>query len=316
MSQSWCCADVKTAGVAVVAVKALTDAVKVLPEGVVEIEERSDHLQLRSGSQYFRIPTAERGDYPVIPAAPVGYVTRVPHADLAELVKRVQYAVTREDVRYSLNGALLRIADGMIRMVATDAHRLAVASIDAIHGGEFEGIVPAHALDQLRRLDDAGKGPAGDVVIRADDNGHVFFEITRAGRHIRTVASRLIDGQFPQWEKVMPGATPYRVEFDAADAIKALTNVVKFARRGGGIEIVGGPGGECTFATSNPDIGETGHAVPAGGNLADGGMAPFFNGRYLIDYLKALPTDARVALGVQEKEVRKCSSGPSMVTTT
>ena len=138
-------------------------------------------------------------------------------------------------------------------------------------------------------------------LIRADDSGYVFSEISRAGRHFRTVASRLIEGTYPQWEKVMPGATPYRVEFDVADWIKALTTVVKFARTGGGIELAGGPGGECTFRTSNPDIGETGHAVPAGGNLADGDMAPFFRGRYLLEYLKSLPTDARVALGVQEK---------------
>ena len=225
------------------------------------------------------------------------------HADVAALVQRVAHAVTRSsDVRYALQGGKVEIAAGTFRIVATDAHRLAHASIDTIHSGELDGIVTVHALGQLRRLDDAGKGPAGDVVIRADDSGYVFFEIHRAGRHIRTVAARLIDGQFPQWEKVMPGATPYRVEFNAADAIKALTNVVKFAREGGGVELAGGPGGECTFSTSNPDIGETGHAVPAGGNLADANMAPFFCGRYLLDYLKALPTDARVALGVQEKE--------------
>ena len=126
MSQSWCCADVKTAGVAVVAVKAL-------PEGVVEIEERSDHLQIRSGRQYFRLPTTDTGDYPVIPAAPASSLTRVKHADVAALVQRVAHAVTRSsDVRYALQGGKVEIAAGTFRIVATDAHRLAHASISAI----------------------------------------------------------------------------------------------------------------------------------------------------------------------------------------
>ena len=223
------------------------------------------------------------------------------HADVAALVQRVAHAVTRSsDVRYALQGGKVEIAAGTFRIVATDAHRLAHASISAIHDGELEGIVPAHTLDQVRRLDDGGKGPAGEVVIRADDNGYVFFEIHRAGRHIRTVASRLIDGQFPQWQKVMPGPTPWRVEFDAADAIKALTNVVKFAPRSGAIELAASAFGECTFSTSNTDVGETGHSVSAGGNLADAGMEPYFNGSYLLDFLKVLPTGSRVAFGVQE----------------
>ena len=239
----------------------------------------------------------------MVPVASGGYVTRVKHAAVAAVVQRVAHAVTRSsDVRYALQGGKVEIAAGTFRIVATDAHRLAHASISAIHDGELEGIVPAHALDQVRRLDDGGKGPAGEVVIRADDNGYVFFEIHRAGRHIRTVASRLIDGQFPQWEKVLPGATPYRVEFDAADAIKALANVGKFAPRSGAIELAASAFGECTFSTSNPDIGETGHSIPAGGNLADSGMEPYFNGSYLMDFLKVLPTGARMALGVQERD--------------
>ena len=301
MSQSWCCADVKTAGVAVVAVKALTDAVKALPAGaVVELIEASDHLQIRAGKQYFRLPTTDTGDYPVIPAAPASSLTRVKHADVAALVQRVAHAVTRSsDVRYALQGGKVEIAAGTFRIVATDAHRLAHASIDTIHSGELDGIVPVHALGQLRRLDDAGKGPEGGVVIRSDENECVFFEVHRAGRHIRTVATRLIDGQFPKWEKVMPGPMPWRVEFDAADGLKALTSVGKFAPRSGGIELVGGYG-ECTFKTSNPEVGETGHAVPSGGNFVEANMAPFLNGRYLMDFLKVLPTGARVAFGVQE----------------
>ena len=237
----------------------------------------------------------------MVPVASGGYVTRVKHAAVAAVVQRVAHAVTRSsDVRYALQGGKVEIAAGTFRIVATDAHRLAHASISAIHDGELEGIVPAHALDQVRRLDDGGKGPAGEVVIRADDNGYVFFEIHRAGRHIRTVASRLIHGQFPQWEKVLPGPMPWRVEFDAADGIKALTSVGKFAPRSGAIELTASAFGECTFSTSNPEVGETGHSVSASGNLAEAGIAPYFNGIYLLDFLKVPTTGARVAFGVQE----------------
>ena len=141
------------------------------------------------------------------------------------------------------------------------------------------------------------------MVIQADENaGCVFFEVHRAGRHIRTLATRLIEGQFPKWEKVMPGPMPWRVEFDAADAIKALTTVIKFAPRSGAIELPVSAFGECTFSVSNPEVGEPGHTVAATGNFADAGMAPYFNGSYLLDFLKVLPTGARVALGVQERD--------------
>ena len=296
-----CGADVCGEGVAVVNAKALTAAVTALPAGCeVELIGCGSYLEVRAGRQFFNLPATPEGDYPEIPESPAACaIARVDVDTIAAMVQRVVYAITREDVRYALNGTMFEITAGEFRMVATDAHRMAHTATEVEHGIELEEcIIPKTAVSQLGKLAAAA---AGDVVISRNDDGVVFFDFLEYAGRRSVLAAVPVDGKFPQWRKVLPGPTPYTSTVNAGDALNALNTVGKFAPKNGMVSITG-EYGALTITTTDPETGEAGQSIEAqtDGTLVDARVAITVNGRYLADYCKALPADVNVTIGMQE----------------
>ena len=209
--RSRCEAAVDKAGAVTLPAKKLYEVVRALPEADVKLETEKGGTGVKVSAERFesRMPTLPREDFPSLPE--VGRRRRSRRsraASLREMVAKTQFAITGEDTRYYLNGALFVLRGDSMTLVATDGHRLALVNArrdPAVKGAdEIKAILPRKTLSELSRLltDDV------DVQYERGEN-HLFFEIGP-----RLLISRMIDGQFPAYEKVIPKANDKRIEFE------------------------------------------------------------------------------------------------------
>jgi DNA polymerase-3 subunit beta len=204
---------------------------------------------------------------------------------MKQMVSKTQFAITGEDTRYFLNGALFVLRGDSMSLVATDGHRLALVSTQREHGPadaeEMKVILPRKTLFELSRL--LGEGD-GALHFEKGEN-HLFFDVGG-----RVLISRAIDGQFPAYERVIPKNNDKHVEFDrdrltsAVKRVALLSNersrAVKFQIDKGKIEI----------ASSSPEFGEAKEIL-----IVDYAAAPVticFNAQYVLDFLGVVETDS------------------------
>jgi DNA polymerase-3 subunit beta len=222
-------------------------------------------------------------------------VAKIPAKILSSLIARTAFAISNEESRYTLNGALMLLKPEMITMVATDGHRLAVAEIDHKFEGltrEVRPLVPKKALAEVQRLaSEAGEDAEIEFAL---DESHLFF---RAGE--RLLISRMLTGQFPNYEAVLPRDNNRKVTIDRgelSDAVKRVaqladtrSHAVKLSVSKEGIEI----------SASSPEYGEAKETIEkefSGEPLAIG-----FNAQYMIDFLAAAP-EGPISLELKDEQ--------------
>ena len=200
------------------------------------------------------------------------------------MVSKTQFAITGDDTRYFLNGALLVMAPGKMNLVATDGHRLAFVSTvrDTAEGDEteLEAILPKKTLWELARLLAEGDG---DITYTCGKN-HLFFDVDG-----RQLISRVIDAQFPAYERVIPKGNDKSIEFERdrlTGAIKRVallsserSRAVKFRIGSGVVDIT----------SSSPEVGEATETltVEYSGDVVE----ICFNAQYVLDFLGAVDSD-------------------------
>jgi DNA polymerase-3 subunit beta len=286
--RSRCEASVTKQGSLTLPAKKLYEIIKALPETDVRIEQDRNGVTVAADRFDSRIQTLPRDDFPTLPEATGVVSATLPRDVLKGMVGKTQFAITGEDTRYFLNGALFILRADSMSLVATDGHRLALVSVPRDAGAskapadeEVRVILPRKTLLELGRL--LGEGE-GEILYERGEN-HLFFSI--AGR---LLISRMIDGQFPAFERVIPKTNDKRVEFDrdrltsAVRRVALLSNersrAVKFQMTGGKVEI----------ASSSPEFGEAKEAL-----MVDYGDAPVticFNAQYVLDFLGVAETDS------------------------
>ncbi|MGZ8831168.1 MAG: DNA polymerase III subunit beta [Thermoanaerobaculia bacterium] len=286
--RSRCPASVAKSGSLTLPAKKLYEIVKALPETDVRIEEDKGGVKVAADRFDSRMQTLPREDFPTLPDGTGVYSASLPRDVLKNMVAKTQFAITGEDTRYFLNGALFILRPDSMSLVATDGHRLALitvprekSKIKAKTDDEVRVILPRKTLLELGRL--LGEGE-GDIQYERGEN-HLFFEI--GGRQL---ISRMIDGQFPAFERVIPKGNDKRVEFDrdkltsAVKRVALLSNershAVKFQMDKGKVEI----------ASSSPEFGEAKEVL-----MVDYAAAPVticFNAQYVIDFLSVVETDS------------------------
>jgi len=194
----------------------LTDICKALPEGaVMQLSLEGEKAVLRSGRGRYTLGVLPAQDYPSIePAAPSEVVT-IKEATLKRLITRTQFAMAQQDVRYYLNGMLLEIRPGRIRAVATDGHRLALCdeAYDPESELDIQIILPRKAVLELSRV--LGDG---DREIRLE----VSPSHLRVNLENSSFISKLIDGRFPDYERVMPSGDTFTVVAEREPLRQAL----------------------------------------------------------------------------------------------
>jgi DNA polymerase-3 subunit beta len=298
--RSRCDATVEKGGSLTLPAKKLYEIVKALPETDVRIAEDKNGVKVAADRFDSRMQTLPKEDFPAVPEASGTISATLPRAAIREMVAKTQFAITGEDTRYFLNGALFILQPGSMTLVATDGHRLALVSVDrpktAANGAkepaandEIRAILPRKTLWELGRLLTEGEG---DIRYERGEN-HLFFDIGG-----RMLISRMIDGQFPAFERVIPKGNNKRIEFErerltnAVKRVALLSNersrAVKFQLDQGKVEIT----------SSSPEFGEAKETLAVDYN--DGSMQICFNAQYVMDFLGAVDTDT-VALELKDE---------------
>jgi DNA polymerase-3 subunit beta len=175
----------------------LHDICRALPEGSkVDVSVSAERLSLKAGRSRFTLSTLKAGDFPTIDDIAAQYSFVVPQTDLHKLLTRTQFSMAQQDVRYYLNGLLLETTGKTLRAVATDGHRLALAEIELGSRVTKEGqvIVPRKGVLELNRL----LATEGDLNVSLGAN-HIRVEKTGL-----KLTSKLIDGRFPEYQRVIP----------------------------------------------------------------------------------------------------------------
>ena len=277
-----CSASTASRGSTTVSSKKLFEIVRSLPSVEIEMtSESGDWLEILAGESYFRLVSLPTADFPDVPSGSFDVSTEIPHALFREMIRRTLFAVTKEDVRYSLNGALLEIGGGKVRMVATDAHRLAMVEHDDAELGtqtQVKAIIPKKALAEIRDLGQP------ETMLFSQDEHHLHFKIDS-----RIISTRVIEGQFPAYEKVVPRDNPATVRFASDVMSEAIRRVsLLSSERSRAVKFTFSPG-MATIVSSNPELGEARESVPV--QYEGDELTVSFNAQYILDFLAVAASD-------------------------
>ncbi len=286
--RSRCAASIAKGGALTLPAKKLYEIVKALPDAEVRIEDdKGSTVKIAADRFDSRLQTKPLDEYPTLPDAPADAVATLPGALLKAMIEKIQFAMTSEDTRYFLNGALLVVRGDGIGLVSTDGHRLAhawAAREGAIAPGEeVRAILPRKTVWEFGRL---LAETDGDVRFLRGEN-HQFFEVGQ-----RVLISRVIEAQFPAYEKVIPKNNDKLVEFDRERITSAIRRVALLSNeRSRAIKIEIEPG-RAEFSSSSAEIGEARETVTT--DYAGEPVRTSFNAQYLLDFLNVVGTDAVV----------------------
>lgn len=272
-------AEVISQGSITIPAKKFMDILHSLPEGQeIELAVDGSKVHLKCGKSRFWIVGAPESDYPVLPEFQKQGSFQIPLKTLGKMIKKTLFAVSTDETRYVLNGILWSCSKGVLEMVATDGRRLALsrAKEESLEK-DFKVIVPVKILQEII------KGSAGE-----DSEEKVWVSITENQIAFQTqsttLISRLIDGNFPSHEQVVPAKTEIHVEIPCKE-LQAITLRASLctAERGGSVRY--------SFKPSILQIHSSSQSVEFEDELSIGYQGkPFqaaFNPLYLLDFLKA-----------------------------
>ena len=281
-----CPARVKKEGAGTVPARKLLDYIRLLPEGDVNMKFLENHwAAITSGRSRTRIAGMSRESFPELPQMPET-IAEVPMKTLTSMIARTSFAISLEESRFTLNGALLLMRPEGLTMVATDGHRLAYVQASPGESGTsdkpFRALIPRKAMGELVKLgDDSSEG--SKAVIAGDDN-HLFFQVGH-----RLLITRKLTGNFPDYERVLPKDHPHLALLEKAEIRSAIERVAQFADERSRAIRVQFTNGEVKVFSSSVETGESEESVPSeyqGPDLEIG-----FNAQYLLDFLRAIPQD-------------------------
>ena len=288
--RSHCVATVVKGGTLTLPAKKLFEIVRALPETEVRITQSSGGAVNVAAERFSsRIQTLPKDDFPALPEATDTTETRLAGGALREMVGKTQFAITGEDTRFFLNGALFILGADAMTLVATDGHRLALVAAPraesdappAADEADARVILPKKTIWELARL----LGDDDDEVVYKRGENHLFFEV--GGRQL---ISRMIDAQFPAYERVIPKGNDKRIEFERDRLTSAVKRVallssersraVKFQIDAGKVEIT----------SSSPEVGEASEVLSVEYEGEPLGIC--FNAQYLLDFLAVVDADS------------------------
>jgi DNA polymerase-3 subunit beta len=281
--------DTESGGEITVSGRKLLDICRALPEGTeVTVNVSGEKLAVRGGRSRFNLATLPAAEFPVIEDIKAGQKLSVSQEALARLIEKTHFSMAQQDVRYYLNGMLLETGKGHLKAVATDGHRLALCQA-AIDGAQEEQqvIVPRKGVLELQRLMDG----EGDLNIELGSN-HVRIQL----EGIR-FTSKLIDGRFPEYERVIPKESSNELTADRGAFRGALQRTAILSNeKYRGIRLVIRDSG-VVLQAHNPEQEEAEEELEveySGEDIEIG-----FNVNYLLDALGAVDGD-EVSLSVQD----------------
>ncbi len=281
-----CAARVKKDGAGTVPARKLLDYVRLLPEGDVNMKFLENHwASITCGRSRTRIAGMSRESFPELPQMPET-IAEIPVKILASMIARTSFAISVEESRFTLNGALLLLRPEGLTMVATDGHRLAFVQAPPTESGNvekpFRALIPKKAMAELTKLADEA-GEDAKAVFAGDDN-HLFFQLGH-----RLLITRKLTGNFPDYERVLPKDHALTAKLQKDEIRSAIERVAQFADERSRAIRVQFTSGEVRVFSSSVETGESEESVTSeyqGPDLEIG-----FNAQYLLDFLRAIPQD-------------------------
>ena len=273
---------------ATVSARKLVDILRALPDGEVQLAYANRKLSIQSGRSKFHLQTMPAEEYPAVVQAPATVDFTIPASSFKYLLSMVHYAMAAQDIRYYLNGMLLVVDGKRVRGVATDGHRLAQCEFEhEVAGGAIDVIVPRKTVQELGRL-----LPEGDEPVRVQ----VAPNQVRFGFGSIEFVSKLVEGKFPDYAKVVPANNPKTFLIDRNELMQALTRAaILTTDKFKGVRWLLAPG-SLKVSSTNTDQEEALEEIEIdySGDSLDIG----FNVTYLLDVLNNLKAEKiQIALG-------------------
>jgi DNA polymerase-3 subunit beta len=289
---SWCQADVTADGAIAIQAKKFLEILRSLTGDEVHlVQDEPRELSIRAGASRFKIHGLPPEDFPTLPKVDEEYRVEIPFPELRRMIGKILFAVSSEESRFQLNGALLKLGDGGLELVATDGHRLALVEREIAglarkggKAGEDDGgkedavLVPRKALQELQRFE--SEEPVG---YRRGEH-HLSFRLGR-----RELICRILEGTFPDYERVIARDNDKDVAFDRrqlSDAVQRVALLTGDRARAVKLEFVSQ---QMAVSTANPDLGEAMEEVPCEYEGPEFRLG--VNPDFLRDFLSAVETD-------------------------
>ena len=275
--------DAAEPGEITVPARKLMDICKSLPsDALIDIRVDDQKLLVKAGRSRFTLSTLPANDFPTVEEGPGSLTFNLPQAKLRRLIGRTSFAMAQQDVRYYLNGMLLEVQSGLLRAVATDGHRLAMCSMEASiqQDGKHQVIVPRKGILELARL-------------LTEQDAEV--SIVLGQHHIRantgefTFTSKLVDGKFPDYERVLPRGGDKLVLAERQGLREAFSRTAILSNekyRGIRLTLAAGL---LKIQANNPEQEEAEEEIVVDYN--GGGLEIGFNVSYLLDVLGVMGTE-------------------------
>lgn len=292
-----CPSKVKKPGACTIPARKLYDYVKLLPDGDISIKLMENHwVQIRSGRSNTKMVGMARANFPQVAEFPQAGLTRISAASLKDMISKTIFSISNEESRYTLNGALLILKAESMAMVATDGHRLAHLekkgeSLQNI-SGEKKTLIPRKALAELQALLNNSEEETLDFY---DDEHTLFFRLGR-----RVLTTRKLNGQFPNYEAVLPRDNNKFVVVRSEDLMGSIQRVAQFADERSGAIKIRLEQNEMKISSSSTEAGESEDTIETPYNFDP--LVVGFNSTYLIDFLKAVGNRGEVRLEFKDTQ--------------
>ncbi|HEX7751826.1 MAG TPA: DNA polymerase III subunit beta [Novosphingobium sp.] len=279
--------SVESPGAITVSAHLLFDIARKLPDGSqVSLDTADNRMAVKAGRSRFSLPTLPRDDFPVIVEGDLPTSFEVPAATLAQLIDRTRFAISTEETRYYLNGIFLHVTDEELKAAATDGHRLARFTLPRPDGAEGmpDVIVPRKCVAELRKL----------LEERLDTNVLVDLSasklrFTLGGEDGVVLTSKLIDGTFPDYTRVIPTGNDKLLRLDPKSLYEGVDRVATIATEKTRAVKMALENDRVTLSVTSPDNGTAAEEVPA--DYSAQGFEIGFNANYLKDILSQIEGD-------------------------
>lgn len=285
-------AQVKSPGAIAVQARKFLEIVRAVSSDTVDLNlEDEKRLRIDAGQSHFKINTLAAEDFPTLPEVSPGDTLNLPFEDFKRAIGRIIFAVSTEESRFQLNGALLKMKDGGVELVATDGHRLALVEHDLDSGKNAEGVlVPRKALQELQRFESAG-----DLEFSRNEH-HLSFRL--GGREL---ICRILEGTFPDYERVISKDNDKSAFFGRKELIQAVQRAALLTGDRARAVRLALTTGTLVITAANPDLGEAMEELPCEyeGDEIRIGMNP----DYLVQFLNAVDTE-RVRLELKDENTQ------------
>lgn len=293
--QCGCRANIKVSGAATVSARKLFDIVRLLPDSEIHFKAATpDWINLTCERSRFKVAGLSKENFPDIPSVE-GKTVTLPSSPLRYMITRSIYAITQEESRYTLNGALLIVNPGTITLVTTDGHRLVLISHNCeVSGieGEIRVLVPKKTLVELSKL-------TADSVLGVEfgnSENHLFFKVGE-----RILVSRILTGQFPNYEMVIPRENHREMVVDTLQFGDSLRRAAVMADEQSRAVRFNIQENQLEISSASSDYGEAKETLAV--KYSSEPMEIGFNAQYLLDFVQNAEC-GEVVLSLRDKETQ------------